>query len=136
MVNRFEELAAWRFCMDLSQKVDELTANVGTPRYREQIQDAAESAPALIAEGFARFTVGEMIRYLRMARAELAEVQSAIRKGVSAKYFSASDAECLTNLAKRAMGTTTNFLKSKLRQSEEEASKKRRQRRSRRKPAR
>ena len=120
MAKRFEDLAAWRFCTELCERVAALTENVKDQEFRNQIRDAAESAPALIAEGFVRFTTGEMIRYLRMARAELAEVQNDIKRGVRNKAFSASDAEILSNLAGRAMGTTTNFLKAKLRQAEEE----------------
>jgi len=131
MAKRFEDLAAWRFCTDLCQRVEELTEEVKDPTFRDQIRDAAESAPALIAEGFVRFTTGEMIRYLRMARGELAEVQNAIRRGVRSKYFSSSDAETLANLAGRAMGTTTNFLKAKLRQAEDESRNQRHQRRRR-----
>ena len=129
MAKRFEDLAAWRFCTELCERVAQLTENVPDQEFCDQIRDAAESAPALIAEGFVRFTTGEMIRYLRMARAELAEVQNAIKRGVRNKSFSPSDAETLANLAGRAMGTTTNFLKAKLRQSEEEARNKRHRRR-------
>jgi four helix bundle protein len=128
MANRFEDLAAWRFCTELCQQVDEITDKVPDRKFRDQIRDAAESAPALIAEGFARFTTGEMIRYLRMARGELGEVQNDIRRGLRARYFSASEAESLAKLAGRAMGTTTNFLKAKLRQREDEARNKRRRR--------
>ena len=134
MAKRFEELAAWRFCAELSERVEELTRDVKDPEFRNQIRDAAESAPALIAEGFVRFTTGEMIRYLRMARGELAEVQNDIRRGLRNQCFSSSDAETLANLAGRAMGTTTNFLKAKLRQAEDESRNKRRRRRRRPEP--
>jgi four helix bundle protein len=134
MAKRFEDLAAWRFCTELCQRVEELTDAVGDRKFRAQIRDAAASAPALIAEGFARFTTGEMIRYLRMARGELAEVQNHIRKGLRTKYFSASDGESLAKMAGRAMGTTTNFLKAKLRQAEEEERNKKLRRRHRPEP--
>ena len=132
MAKRFQELAAWRFCTELCERVAELTDGLKDQEFRGQIRDAAESAPALIAEGFVRFTTGEMIRYLRMARAELAEVQNDIKRELRNKWFSPDDAETLENLAGRAMGTTTNFLKAKLRQSEEEARHKRHQGRRRR----
>jgi len=129
VAKRFEDLAAWRFCTELCQRVEELTGEVGDPKFRSQIREAAESAAALIAEGFARFTTGEMIRYLRMARGELAEVQNSIKRGLRYKYLSSSDAESLANLAGRAMGTTTNFLKAKLRQAEEEEARTQKRRR-------
>ncbi|HET7218488.1 MAG TPA: four helix bundle protein, partial [Vicinamibacterales bacterium] len=90
MAKRFEDLAAWRFCVELCERVAELTESADDQEFRRQILDAAESAPALIAEGFARFTHGEMIRYLRMARGELAEVQNDIYRGRRRKLFSAA----------------------------------------------
>ena len=68
----------------------------------------------MIAEGFARYTDREFVRYLRMARGELAEVQSHLLTGAARNYFSPSDLERAETLADRAMGTTTNLLKSKL----------------------
>ena len=125
MVRRFEDLAAWRVCVELCERIADVTASAEDHEFRRQILDAAESAPALIAEGFARFTHGEMIRYLRMARGELAEVQNDISRGRRHKIFSAAAAEDLATLARRAMGTTTNLLKAKLRQAEAEALRKR-----------
>jgi four helix bundle protein len=109
MAKRFEELAAWRFCTELCERVDALTEGVKDQEFRAQIRDAAESAPALIAEGFVRFTTGEMIRYLRMARAELAEVQNDIKRGLRNKWFSPGDAETLENLAGRPWAPRRTF---------------------------
>ena len=98
-------------------------------RFQEQIRDAAESAPSLIAEGFCRFTTAEFVRYLRMARGELGEVQSRLHVGRRRNYLSHEDADRAELIARRAMGTTTNLLRSKLRQLETEAESKRRHRR-------
>ena len=94
--------------------------------FRDQIQSAADSAPSLIAEGFTRFTTAEFIRYLRMARAELAEVQSLLERARRTKYLpvDALDPTCI--LARRAIGTTTNLLKAKIQQQEAERRKKKR----------
>jgi hypothetical protein len=50
-----------------------------------------------------------------MARAELAEVKSRLEIGHRESYFRVDDYEAAYTLARRAMGTTTNLLKSKLR---------------------
>jgi len=132
MVARFQDLVAWRFCIELCEVVF-ATTEVGRAasdrEFQEQIRDAAMSAPSLIAEGFARFTTREFVRYLRMARGELAEVQNHLSVGRELSYFSTEDAERAETAARRAMGTTTNLLKSKLRQLETERRTKRRRRR-------
>jgi four helix bundle protein len=115
MVARFEELAAYQRCLELSQLICEITRNVSDREFQKDIPEAANAAPPLIAEGFARFTDGEMIRYLRMARGELAEVQSQLQVGMRQKHFTKDAYDAACTLARRAMGTTTNLLKSKLR---------------------
>ena len=42
------------------------------PEFCDQIRRASQNAAPLIAEGFIRFTPDEFVRYLRMARGELA----------------------------------------------------------------
>ena len=133
-VRRFEELVAWRFCTELCDAVLQAIAD-GTvqndPEFSAQIRDAAESAPALIAEGFVRFTTGEFIRYLRMARGELGEIQNCLLRASRSNYFSTEETDRLTHLSRRAMGTTTNLLKAKIRQqtAEEKAQRSRKRQR-------
>jgi four helix bundle protein len=75
----FEELRAWQHAAELS---DRIVAICATPalqqnvKFRDQLLDAAESAPRLIAEGFARWSHREFARYLRMAHGEVQEVRS------------------------------------------------------------
>jgi four helix bundle protein len=124
MAKRFLELAAWQFSVDLCAVVYEITEEgkaAADAEFQNQIRRAAKSAPSLIAEGFVRFTAPEMVRYLRMARAELAEVQSNLAVGRRIKYFSNEQLDRAELVARRAMGTTTSLLKSKLRQIEERA---------------
>jgi four helix bundle protein len=136
-VKQFEDLAAWRFSVELSEAIDDITKNARVlqdSEFRKQIVAAADAAAPLIAEGFLRFTTPEIVRYLRMARAELAEVQTHLTIGAKKNYFTAEQLQRVWPLANRAMGTTTNFLKSKLRQLEEEQRRKRNKRRTRRRP--
>jgi four helix bundle protein len=81
---RFEELRAWQLSMELSDLIYEITEDgpcVKDFEFRGQIREAAEAAAPLIAEGFIRFTPDEFVRYLRMARGEIAEVQSKLKSG-------------------------------------------------------
>jgi four helix bundle protein len=75
----FEELRAWQLAAALSDRIVEICATPalqGDLSFRDQLRDAAEAAPRLIAEGFGRWSRREFARYLVMARAELMEVRS------------------------------------------------------------
>jgi four helix bundle protein len=127
-VRQFEDLAAWKLSMELNDVVFEITSTgraFADSGFRNEIRDAARAAPALIAEGFVRFTVPEFIRYLRMARGELGEVLNDLEIGRRQNYFTAVQVERARTIANRAMGATTNLLKAKLRQLEEQQRSKR-----------
>ena len=116
---RFEELAAWQFSREMEDVIFEITEKGRVTRdreFRNQIRAAASKAPPLIAEGFIRFTPRQFAHYLRMARGEIAEVQSKLASAKARKYFTAEQLTLATRKTNRAMGTTTNLLKAKLRQ--------------------
>jgi four helix bundle protein len=114
---RHEELRAWQLCMDLADVIHEIT-EAGpcskNPEFLEQIRNAAEAAAPLIAEGFIRFTPDEFVRYLRMARGEIAEVQSELESAKRKKYFSTDQQHRAESVARHAMVVTSKLLKSKL----------------------
>jgi four helix bundle protein len=116
-VRRFEDLIAWQLAMELSSVIHEVTetgAATRDPEFRGQIRDAAKKAPALIAEGFLRFTRREFVRYLRMARAELGEVQNHLEFARRRRLLTVEQLAEANPLAKRAMTATSRLLKSKL----------------------
>jgi four helix bundle protein len=116
-VRRYQDLIAWQRCMELADVVFEITESGRSSRdfkFRDQIRDAAQSAPPLIAEGFVRFLPGDFVRYLRMARAEVAEVQSDLETGRRRNYFSEEQLTRACTVARRAMFLTTRLLQSKL----------------------
>jgi four helix bundle protein len=130
-VRRFEDLLAWQHCMGLAHEVFRITSEgeeFGDEDLRKQLRRAASAAPSLIAEGFLRFTTAELIRYLRMARGELGEIQSHLLLARGAAYLSAEEFTRISPLADRAMATTTGLLKAKLRQQEAESRSRRRKR--------
>ena len=130
-VKRFEDLLAWQRCRQLSDVIFEITQNGPAARNREfqnQIRDAAQSAAPLIAEGFIRFLPRDFARYLRMARAEIAEVQSDLHEARDRHYFSEEQQSQASTVARRAMSLTTRLLTSKLRQIESDRERKRKPR--------
>ena len=126
-----EELIAWQRCRQLSNIIFEITETgpaARDRRFREQIRDAAQSAAPLIAEGFIRYLPADFARYLRMARAEIAEVQTDLEDARDRRYFSEEQQTLASTVARRAMYLTTRLLRSKLRQIDDERSRKKRPR--------
>lgn len=79
VVRSFRDLRVWQSAMDLVVKVYELTRTFPrseTYGLSSQLQRAAVSIPANIAEGHARRNLGEYLHFLSIARGSLAEVQT------------------------------------------------------------
>ena len=115
--HRFQDLDAWQLASSLSDLIFELTSSgkcLTDQEFCTQIRRAASKAPPLIAEGFIRFTPDELVKYLRMARGELGEVQSRLVHAQAQRYFSVDQWNSAKVLADRAMAATTALLKSKL----------------------
>ncbi len=77
-----ERLEVWRDAMDLVVAIYALTAEFPeSERFglTSQIRRAAISVPSNIAEGAARRSRGEYIRFLSMARGSLAELDTQVR---------------------------------------------------------
>ncbi len=107
---RPEELYAWQLCRELSDVVYEITEAgpcLKDPNSATRYGAAAEASAPLIAEGFLRFTPGEFVRYLRMARGEIAEVQSKLDSARTKGYFSADQQTRAEAIAQHAMAVTT-----------------------------
>jgi four helix bundle protein len=79
---RHEELDVWRDAMDLVEVVYRLSASFpADERFGliAQIRRAAVSVPSNIAEGAARRSRSELLQFLHVARASLAEVETQIQ---------------------------------------------------------
>jgi len=73
----FREIVAWQRARALKLRVDELLKRQGFQRnfkYRDQLSDAARSAPRNIAEGFGRNGNKEFARFARIAKGSELEV--------------------------------------------------------------
>ena len=79
-------------------------------KLRDQLREAAASAPRQMAEGFGRYYPGDFSRLLRGANGELKELQDALRDGVDRGHFTLEQIAPLQRLSKRASKATTNLI--------------------------
>jgi len=104
-VRRYEDLIVWQLSYELKREVFAITETGPVARdfdFRDQIRDAAPSAPRNIAEGFGRFQPADFARFLEIAKASLTETHHHLRDGRDRGYFSESDCVRLSKLAGRA----------------------------------
>jgi four helix bundle protein len=88
---KFEDLIVWQLAVKLRGLVYQLTKTGPASRdfpFRNQIRDAAASAPRNISEGFRRFNPPEFAHFMNIACSSLAETQNHLQHGRDEKYFS------------------------------------------------
>jgi len=88
---RFEDLIAWQKARGLASAVYESTKQVGLTKdlgLSTQLQRAAVSVMANIAEGFERHRVGEFHQFLSIAKGSCAEIRSHLYVAFDVGYFS------------------------------------------------
>ena len=89
-VTRFEDLECWQSARELVQMVYRTTSKGKFERdlrLRSQIQAAATSSMANIAEGFIRRSDKEFIQFLFIAMSSAAEVQSHLYVALDQNYI-------------------------------------------------
>jgi four helix bundle protein len=89
-VQRFEDLIAWQKSMDLAVEVFSLTSAGRIARkfaFCDQLQRAASSVPANIAEGFERGTRAEFHRFLSISKASCAELRTRLHLALRVGYL-------------------------------------------------
>ena len=110
---RFEELTCWQLSVELKcalyERFETPTVRADA-RFYHQIRESARSAPANIAEGFARFQPGDFARFLEIARGSLAETQNHLRDARDLSYITTADYTTLLALSDRAIGATTRLI--------------------------
>ena len=108
----FRELTCWQLAHELKLALYQLA---DTPevqrdlRFRDQLRDAAASAPRNIAEGFGRRTHREFAHFLDIARGSLTECQNHLQDAVDPGHLQPADFTPLDTLAKRACGAVARL---------------------------
>ncbi len=119
LIKDFKELNAWKQALALSQAVYSCTQAKVFARdigLRNQIQRAAVSAFSNIAEGFERGSRQEFVRFLTIAKASAAEVETQIIFAFHQNYLPQEDFRRITALAistKKLIAGLIRHLKAK-----------------------
>lgn len=113
-VRSFTDLDCWKLANELKLGVYALIKRDDAARdfeFRDQIRNAAASAPRNIAEGFGRYHPREISQYLRVANGSLMETANHLQDGVDRGYFQPAEIAPLMTLAKRASSATTRLMR-------------------------
>ena len=112
---RFEDLDCWKETRQLTSKVYEaINQNPSWKRdlrHCGQIQGAAGSVMANIAEGFVRRSNKEFVQFLFIAMSSAAEVQSHLYIAVDQRYLSKETFESICNQADKTARIISGLIK-------------------------
>jgi four helix bundle protein len=113
-IERFEDIEAWKAARELTQRIYALTSQ---PKFakdfglRDQIQRAAVSIMANIAEGFDGRSTREFIRFLGYAFRSATEVQSHLYVALDQAYFMKDEFEDLYQQAIETKKLINGFIR-------------------------
>lgn len=116
-VRRYEDLVAWQLSMEACEVIFDATETgpaARDPEFRDQIREAVRRTAPQIAEGFLRYTPAEFVRFLRMARSSLGEVQNHLEFARRRRYLPREQQLQADAITRRAMIAVSRLLKSKL----------------------
>ena len=121
MCKGFKAIKAWQKADDLAVSVYEVTDKF--PRHQlytltNQMQRAAISVPANIAEGSGRSTVADQLRFLSIARGSLFELEYYLHLSRRLGYLSEPAGEAVSSLQAETARILVGFIKAKQRQLE------------------
>lgn len=120
MLKSHEDLDVWKLSIELADTVYDLGKSLPNDErfgLTSQIQRAAVSVAANIAEGSARDSTRDFLRYLSIAQGSLAEVQTLLviarRRGFGSEELSVRIADQSTSVGRMLVGLR-NALRRKL----------------------
>jgi four helix bundle protein len=89
-VNSYRDLLAWQLAMQLTEHVYRVTStfpNKETYALANQLQRAAVSVPSNIAEGHARSSTKDYLRFISIAMGSLAELETQLELSARLDYI-------------------------------------------------
>jgi len=121
-IQRFEDLIAWQKARELNREIYLLTNTGAFAKdfgLRDQIRRASVSVSSNIAEGFDRSSRAEFHRFVVIAKASCAEVQSQLYLALDIGYLDHKEFEVLMAQAKEVVKILGGLRLSLQKQKEE-----------------
>ena len=115
----YRGLTVWQRAMELAEEVYRLTDLLPTTEkygLSSQLQRAAASIPANIAEGYGRTRRGDYMRHLSIARGSLMEVETHLILAVRVKKLEREDVIKAWELAQEVGKMLTKMIRTMLEQ--------------------
>lgn len=113
-IKRFEDIKAWQEARNLARMIYKVIRDnknfYEDFRLRGQIQGAAVSVISNIAEGFARSSDREFVRFLWIAKGSIAEVQSQLYIALDRGYVAQNDFNQLYEKAEEVAKLISGFI--------------------------
>jgi four helix bundle protein len=110
----FQEIAAWRLARSVKIKVDHILERPEVMRrfkFRDQLSDAARSAPRNIAEGFGRFKHREFAQFVRIAKGSEVEVLNHLIDACDQRLLTREEFLLLEHDIKRALKAANGLIR-------------------------
>jgi len=111
---KFEDLVAWKLAVQLQQVADGICAKpiiVRDFNFRNQLADAAASAPRNIAEGFGRFYHPDFAKYARIAKASELEVMNHFLDAERKGYITSAESDHGAHAARKALKAVNGLIR-------------------------
>lgn len=110
----FREIVAWQLAHQLKLRVDEILERPEVTRrfkFRDQLSDAARSAPRNIAEGFGRYKHKEFAQFVRIAKGSEVEVLNHLIDACDQRLISRDEFLIAEHNVKRALKAANGLIR-------------------------
>jgi len=115
LIRDFTDLQVWQLARELRKQVYKLVRKFPAEEkfgLASQVQRAAVSITANIAEGFGRYSYQENIQFCRTARGSAFEVRDHLITAEDQNYISASEHQDAAALAQRVIQTLNGYIRA------------------------
>ena len=109
-ITRIEDIDAWQSARELSETFQVLSAGFTRVDLKDQMQRAADSGMANIAEGYEAGYDPEFIRFLKIAKRSETEFQSHLHVARAAKQITTAEFDALYEVARRTKAQIGGFI--------------------------
>jgi four helix bundle protein len=115
VVRRYQDLVCWQLADELKRSVYKLLNDSPSAKrdfdFAKQLRRAVSSGPANISEAFAYYRHKESAKFARVAKGSLTETHNHLGDGIDRGHWTAERCKASRQLADRAIGATTEWLK-------------------------